>query len=102
MKANRSPRARATARIRIRGRRQITLPPQATEALGVAEGDELEARILSDRIELIPLVAIPKDQAWFWTPEWQAKEREAEADLAAGNYHEFATADKLVARLKKK
>ena len=24
------------------------------------------------------------DQAWFWTPEWQAGERMAEADLAAG------------------
>lgn len=27
---------------------------------------------------------IDPDQAWFWTPEWQAKEREADADLAAG------------------
>jgi hypothetical protein len=24
------------------------------------------------------------DQAWFWTPEWQAGEAEADADLAAG------------------
>jgi hypothetical protein len=24
------------------------------------------------------------DQAWFWTPEWQAGERAADADLAAG------------------
>ncbi|HEX6819794.1 MAG TPA: hypothetical protein VF120_15565 [Ktedonobacterales bacterium] len=25
-----------------------------------------------------------RDQAWFWAPEWQAGERMAEADLAAG------------------
>jgi antitoxin PrlF len=23
-------------------------------------------------------------QAWFWTPEWQAGEREADAEIAAG------------------
>jgi len=96
------PRLKAVVRIRIRGKRQITLPPEATRALGVGEGDELEARILADRIELIPMVAVPKDQAWFWTPEWQAKEREAEAALAAGDYKEFKSAIKLVAGLKKK
>ncbi|MGH9779253.1 MAG: AbrB/MazE/SpoVT family DNA-binding domain-containing protein [Candidatus Acidiferrales bacterium] len=102
MRGTRARRAQATVRIRIRGKRQITLPSEATKALGVAEGDELEARILADRIELIPMVAVPKDQAWFWTPEWQAKERAAEADLAAGNYREFANARQLVAGLKKK
>lgn len=24
------------------------------------------------------------DQDWYWTPEWQAAEREAAADIAAG------------------
>lgn len=27
---------------------------------------------------------IDPDQWWFWTAEWQAKEREADADIAAG------------------
>ncbi|MBU1486962.1 hypothetical protein KKH56_02780 [bacterium] len=38
------------------------------------------------------LVVIPEqddDQAWFWTPEWQAKEREADEDLRAGRYKRF-------------
>jgi hypothetical protein len=33
---------------------------------------------------------IDPDQAWFWTPEWQASEREADAEIAAGGgtrYH---------------
>lgn len=33
------------------------------------------------------------DQAWFWTPEWQAGEREASAQLAAGNTERFDTDD---------
>lgn len=36
------------------------------------------------RVELIPVVAIPADQAWFWTSRWQAMERVADADIAAG------------------
>ena len=28
--------------------------------------------------------AIDPDQAWFWTPEWQAKEREVDEEMAAG------------------
>ncbi|MQA13758.1 MAG: AbrB family transcriptional regulator [Pseudonocardiaceae bacterium] len=35
-------------------------------------------------IELHPLVAIPADQAWFWSERWQQMERAAEADVAAG------------------
>jgi bifunctional DNA-binding transcriptional regulator/antitoxin component of YhaV-PrlF toxin-antitoxin module len=36
------------------------------------------------RIELIPVVAVPADQAWFWTDRWQSMEREADADIKAG------------------
>lgn len=35
-------------------------------------------------IELHPLVAVPADQAWFWTERWQQMEREAAADVDAG------------------
>lgn len=36
------------------------------------------------RVELVPVVAVPADQAWFWTERWQQMEREADADIAAG------------------
>lgn len=36
------------------------------------------------RVELVPVVAVPADQAWFWTDRWQAMEREADADIEAG------------------
>ncbi len=96
------PASKNAVRVRIGRKRQITLPEAAAARLGVGAGDELEARILDDRIELIPMVAVPRDQAWFWTPEWQSKEREAEAARRAGNYVEFKSAGRLVARLKKK
>jgi hypothetical protein len=39
------------------------------------------------------------DQAWFWSPEWQAAEREAEADLAAGRVERFDSAEAFLASL---
>ncbi|MEU7457145.1 MULTISPECIES: type II toxin-antitoxin system Phd/YefM family antitoxin [Streptosporangium] len=27
---------------------------------------------------------IPDEDAWFWTPEWQAKERQADEEIRAG------------------
>jgi len=90
------PHAR-TVRIRVRGKRQITLPRD----LGVREGDELEARIYRDRVELVPVVTIPREQAWFWTKEWQAKEREADEARAAGDYTEYGDVESLIAALKK-
>jgi len=42
------------------------------------------AIIEDGRLVLIPASVIPDDQAWFWTPEWQAKEAEADREIAAG------------------
>jgi bifunctional DNA-binding transcriptional regulator/antitoxin component of YhaV-PrlF toxin-antitoxin module len=36
------------------------------------------------RLEIVPVVTVPADQAWFWAERWQAMEREADADVAAG------------------
>jgi hypothetical protein len=38
-------------------------------------------------------------QAWFWTREWQAKEREADEDLAADRGDTYASDDEFLAAL---
>lgn len=38
-------------------------------------------------------------QEWFWSEEWQAAEREAEADLAAGRYEVFENDEDFLASL---
>lgn len=40
------------------------------------------------------------DQAWFWTPEWQAGERQTDEDLRTGNYEDFDTMDDFITSLK--
>ena len=72
----------------------VTVQSRGTIALPAAlrqrhhlDGPEAQVRLIEHddgRIELVPLVAIPADQAWFWSDRWQAMEREADADVAAG------------------
>lgn len=40
------------------------------------------------------------DQAWFWTPEWQAGEAEADDDLAAGRASNHDTSEDFLAALR--
>lgn len=47
-------------------------------------------------IELLPLAAIPADQQWFWTDRWQAMERAADDDIAAGHTESFDDVDALL------
>jgi len=68
----------------IRRKGIVTIPEAIREELDLHEGDHLVATVEDGRLVLIPASVIPDDQAWFWTPEWQAKETEADQEVAAG------------------
>jgi AbrB family looped-hinge helix DNA binding protein len=70
----------------LRARGTITIPQDVRDRLDLAEGDQLIVTVEDDRIVLTPTSLIPDDQAWFWTPEWQAKEREADEARARGEH----------------
>lgn len=45
--------------------------------------------------------AVPKEQLWFWTKEWQKKEKEVEKDIKAGRLSgPFASGEELLKSLK--
>jgi bifunctional DNA-binding transcriptional regulator/antitoxin component of YhaV-PrlF toxin-antitoxin module len=52
--------------------------------LGLKEGDYVEFEERDGEIVMVPKRLIDADQAWFWTPEWQAGERAADEDIKAG------------------
>ena len=80
---------------------QVTLPAPVRRALHVEEGDYIEVRVTEDSIVLTPKKLVDKSQAYFWSPAWQAAEREASEDIAAGRVHESKNADDLIAALDK-
>lgn len=70
---------------RIGPKHQITIPKNIFDSLSLKVGDFLDAKIEDKAIVLVPQTLIPKDQAWFWTEEWQKKEREADEAILKGD-----------------
>ena len=63
---------------------RITLPKAVREAANLKEGDALRLRVTEDGVLLCRAEARDPDQWWFWTEEWQKKEREADEDKRLG------------------
>jgi AbrB family looped-hinge helix DNA binding protein len=86
--------------VRLGAKRQVTIPRQISEALHLREGDHLLMRLVGERVEMIPVSLVPKDQLWFWTPEWQKKEHEVDEAMSRGDYQESDSVDALLRDLK--
>ncbi len=78
---------------------QITLPASLRHDFHIEEGDLLEVRATEGGIMLIPKQLIDKDQAYFWSSSWQASEREAGEDIAAGRMTAASNVEELFKKL---
>ena len=65
----------------IRSRSQITIPSEIIKKLNLKQGDTLDVDIEGNQIVLRPVIAIPKDQAYFWSKEWQSEEKQVQSDI---------------------
>ncbi len=80
----------------------VTIPAQVRREFGLDKpGAQVEILIRDGEIVLVPHVAVPADQAWFWTPAQQQAEREADADAAAGRFTELESSADLLTHLDK-
>lgn len=86
--------------VRLGAKHQVTIPRRISKALGLKKGDHMLMRLVDRRVEMVPVSLIPKDQLWFWTPEWQAKEREVDEALARGDFKEAKSVEELLKELK--
>jgi len=84
--------------MRISGKRQIAIPKSVMTALKLKPGDEVDVRIENGIASLVPIttIKVPREQSWFWTKEWQEKERQADEDLANGKFRDFDNLDALM------
>jgi AbrB family looped-hinge helix DNA binding protein len=85
--------------VQVRRKYQITLPKSVRQNLQLNEGDLLAVEVRDDELVLRPQAVIDRDQSWYWSPKWQAAEREADQDLQAGRYDEFDSMEEMIADL---
>ena len=78
----------------------MTIPAAVREAARIEEGDPIEVEVVADGILLRPMKVIDATQAWFWTPEWQEGERQADEDLAAGRFDRYESDEEFLAALR--
>jgi AbrB family looped-hinge helix DNA binding protein len=98
--AKAEPEPRMTARVKVRPKAQLTLPEEIRRALHIGEGDEVEFAVQEDgTVTIRGYMSIPTDQAWFFTPEWLAGEREADEDIAARRGTAYESAEDMFAHL---
>jgi AbrB family looped-hinge helix DNA binding protein len=75
---------------------QVTIPSELRRQVGIEEGDLIELQAVGDHLILVPKKLIDKSQAYFWAPEWQAAEREAQEDIDEDRIEEFESVDDLI------
>src|SRR5688500_14042153 len=85
---------------KIGPKHQVTIPQEIFTRLRLEVGDYLDVQTTGQGILMIPKKLIPKDQEWFYSKEWQEKEREADAAIARGEVSEpFETIEAVMEHL---
>ena len=76
---------------------QITIPKSIRDELSLAEGDYVEVSRDQEGILLRPkkVMIVDPDQAFFWSDEWQERERRADEDIRSGRIHRLESVDDL-------
>ncbi|MBN2185983.1 MAG: AbrB/MazE/SpoVT family DNA-binding domain-containing protein [Dehalococcoidia bacterium] len=72
---------------------QITLPKEIRIKTNMQPGDFVEVKLDEEgHIVLTLKKLVDANQAYFWSEEWQAGERKADADIEAGRMKRFKSA----------
>jgi antitoxin MazE len=85
----------------MQARGVVTIPAELRRRLHADQpGAQLQLVEVRDGVfELSATVAVPADQAWFWSDRWQQMEREAQSDIDGGQVKSFDNLDDFIADL---
>ena len=86
--------------VKVMRRGQITLPSSLRKAAQIQDGDYLRFVVEDGAISVVVQKLVDRDQAYFWTREWQEGEREADEDTRMGRLKTYDSVDELVAELR--
>ena len=86
--------------VTVQSRGLIAIPTAIRRHFGLDQpGAQVEVIEREGEIVLRPHVAVPADQAWFWSERWQQREREADDAVAAGRVAVVDGVEELLADL---
>ena len=59
------------ATVKVREKYQITIPEDVRAKIPLQVGERVEVIAEGGNIVIRPIIEVPRDQAWFWSKEWQ-------------------------------
>lgn len=80
---------------------QVAIPKEIVRKLNLKAEDYVDIVVSGGRIIMEPQVVVPKDQAYFYTSEWQVEESQAQKDIQAGRYTRARNLDQLFEEIDK-
>ena len=80
---------------------QVAIPKEILKKLHLNSNDYMDVYIEDNKIIIEPKIVIPRDQAYFFTEEWQKDEHQAEQDIQSGRLTETADLDELMEEMDK-
>ena len=87
--------------VKVQKNKNITLPMWLISRFHVGVGDFVRLEETKDGVLMKPAKLVDPSQAYFWTKEWQAGEREAEADIRKGRVKKFKSVKELMQDLQR-
>jgi AbrB family looped-hinge helix DNA binding protein len=75
--------------VKVREKYQVTIPEEVRGKIPLKVGERVEVTARGTEIVIRPIVEIPRDQAWFWSKQWQEQVAQSIKDLKRGKMKVF-------------
>jgi antitoxin MazE len=75
--------------VKVREKYQVTIPEEVRGKIPLKVGERVEVIARGTEIVIRPIVEIPRNQAWFWSKEWQEQVSQSIKDLERGKMRVF-------------
>ncbi len=77
------------ATVKVREKYQITIPEDVRAKIPLQVGERVEVVAEAGNIVIRPIIEVPRDQAWFWSKEWQEQIVRSKKNIEKGKLKAF-------------
>jgi AbrB family looped-hinge helix DNA binding protein len=75
--------------VKVREKYQVTIPEEVRGKIPLKVGERVEVIARENEIVIRPIIEIPRDQAWFWSKQWQEQITQSMKDFKKGKIKVF-------------
>jgi antitoxin MazE len=77
------------ATVKVSEKYQITIPEDVRAKIPLQVGERVEVIAEAGNIVIRPIIEVPRNQAWFWSKEWQEQIVRSKKNIEKGKLKAF-------------